>query len=170
MDSPPHRENILGDFTEIGVAKAVGEDGKPYWAAEFGTPMPKFDPAEATKDLIRRINEERTAAKLPKLVLDEALAKAAQNQATALASKKAEGAGTPSFDGIDAKAYTDLATSTASGHPDAQTMTRVIFEQPSMKAQALGKFTKVGAGYDTAEDGIPYWCLILGTPARKSAR
>ena len=170
MDSPGHRKNILGDFTEIGLAKVVGEDGKPYWTAEFGTPMPKFDPAEATKDLIRRINDERTAIKLPKLVLDEALAKASQNQATALASKRAEGAGTPNFDGIDAKDYSDLATSTASGHPDAETMARLIFERPPMREQALGKFTRIGAGYATAEDGLPYWCLILGTPARKSTR
>ena len=44
MDSPPHRKNILGDFSEIGVARVDGKDGKPYWCAEFGKPMPEPQP------------------------------------------------------------------------------------------------------------------------------
>lgn len=38
MDSPPHKRNILGGFSEIGVGCAVDEDGKRYWCVNFGLP------------------------------------------------------------------------------------------------------------------------------------
>lgn len=38
MDSPSHRRNILGGFSEIGVGCAVGEDAKRYWCVTFGLP------------------------------------------------------------------------------------------------------------------------------------
>jgi uncharacterized protein YkwD len=38
MDSPAHKRNILGGFSEIGVGCAVGEDGKRYWCVTFGLP------------------------------------------------------------------------------------------------------------------------------------
>jgi uncharacterized protein YkwD len=38
MDSPVHKRNILGGFSEIGVGCAVGEDGKRYWCVTFGLP------------------------------------------------------------------------------------------------------------------------------------
>src|SRR5262249_49003135 len=31
MDSPHHKRNILGSFSQIGVACATGENGKRYW-------------------------------------------------------------------------------------------------------------------------------------------
>jgi uncharacterized protein YkwD len=38
MDSPPHKRNILGSFSQIGVACATAEDGKRYWCVTFGLP------------------------------------------------------------------------------------------------------------------------------------
>jgi uncharacterized protein YkwD len=38
MDSPPHKKNILGSFSQIGVACATGDDGKRYWCVTFGLP------------------------------------------------------------------------------------------------------------------------------------
>jgi uncharacterized protein YkwD len=38
MDSPPHKKNILGGFSQIGVAMAESEDGTPYWCVTFGLP------------------------------------------------------------------------------------------------------------------------------------
>ena len=35
MDSPPHREHVLGDFTEVGVGYAQSPSGKPSLAASF---------------------------------------------------------------------------------------------------------------------------------------
>ena len=38
MDSTPHKRNILGSFSQIGVACATGESGKRYWCVTFGLP------------------------------------------------------------------------------------------------------------------------------------
>lgn len=38
MNSPPHKKNILGGFSEIGVGCAVDEAGKRYWCVNFGLP------------------------------------------------------------------------------------------------------------------------------------
>jgi hypothetical protein len=38
MNSPPHKRNILGSFSQIGVAYATAEDGKRYWCVTFGLP------------------------------------------------------------------------------------------------------------------------------------
>jgi uncharacterized protein YkwD len=38
MQSPGHRENILGDFTEVGIAQASSKSGTPYWCVVFASP------------------------------------------------------------------------------------------------------------------------------------
>jgi uncharacterized protein YkwD len=38
MDSPRHKRNILGSFSQIGVACAIAESGKCYWCVTFGLP------------------------------------------------------------------------------------------------------------------------------------
>jgi uncharacterized protein YkwD len=38
MDSPHHKKNILGSFSQIGVACATAPDGKRYWCVTFGLP------------------------------------------------------------------------------------------------------------------------------------
>ena len=38
MRSPGHRHNILGNFSEIGVGRAIARDGASYWCVTFGTP------------------------------------------------------------------------------------------------------------------------------------
>ena len=38
VDSPHHKKNILGSFSQIGVACATGESGKRYWCVTFGLP------------------------------------------------------------------------------------------------------------------------------------
>lgn len=41
MNSPGHRRNVLGKFTEIGAGRATDERGTPYWCVTFGTPAPR---------------------------------------------------------------------------------------------------------------------------------
>jgi uncharacterized protein YkwD len=38
LDSRPHRKNILGSFTQIGVGYATAKNGTPYWCVNFGLP------------------------------------------------------------------------------------------------------------------------------------
>ena len=41
MNSPRHKRNILGGFSQIGVGCAIAEDGKRYWCVTFGLPLPR---------------------------------------------------------------------------------------------------------------------------------
>ena len=59
MNSPPHRENILGKFSEVGIAVARDDDGTPYWAVDFGTPWESLDSSQAAEDLVKAVNKER---------------------------------------------------------------------------------------------------------------
>lgn len=36
MDSPAHRDNILGPWRWLGVGMATAADGRPYWCAVYG--------------------------------------------------------------------------------------------------------------------------------------
>jgi len=38
MHSSGHRDNILGDYTEVGFGVAYNEDGTSYWTVNFGKP------------------------------------------------------------------------------------------------------------------------------------
>ena len=50
MNSPPHRANILGRYTQAGLAVATdAPEGHAYWCVNFGTPWPKLDPAAAAR-------------------------------------------------------------------------------------------------------------------------
>ena len=53
MHSPPHRQNILGPFSDVGVARATGTDGRPYWCVVFGAPLLALDPHRATATVSR---------------------------------------------------------------------------------------------------------------------
>lgn len=38
MNSPGHRANIMGNFSEIGIAIRYGPNGEPYYCQVFGQP------------------------------------------------------------------------------------------------------------------------------------
>jgi uncharacterized protein YkwD len=169
MESPPHKKNILGDYSEIGVALVYGKDERAYWCVEFGKPFPQFQPGVAATDLVEKINEEREVAKLPLMTVDPKLSKAAQEKADKLAKVESRGGGTASSDGLDPKDFPETAVSTASGHPDADSMMKALLESPQLKEQILGKYTKIGAGYAVSKDGTPYWSLILANPPPRTS-
>ena len=166
VESPPHKKNILGDFTELGVAKVEGKDGKAYWCVEFGKPMPKFDPTQAAATFVDRLNDARAGSKRGKLAGNPKLAAAAQAQAAELAKSKGKD-GTPTeFTGLDTSRYQELAMSTAVGSPTAEDVLKMFLDNPAYQERLLGPSTQVGVGYATDDDGTPYWCLILGKPTR----
>jgi uncharacterized protein YkwD len=39
LESPPHKRNILGSYSQIGAACAIAEDGTAYWCVTFGLPL-----------------------------------------------------------------------------------------------------------------------------------
>jgi len=40
LDSPPHKKNILGSFSQIGIGYAKAKNGASYWCVTFGLPAP----------------------------------------------------------------------------------------------------------------------------------
>jgi uncharacterized protein YkwD len=38
MNSPKHKTNVLGNFTQIGAGYAIARDGTPFWCVTFGLP------------------------------------------------------------------------------------------------------------------------------------
>ena len=167
VDSPPHKKNILGDFTELGVARVESKDGKPYWCVDFGKPIPQFDPTEATSSLVAKLNDARTAAKHPKLGVDTKLAAAARAQAVDSATAQGKGGTPTTFKGVDTNQYAELAMSTAVGAPTAEAVLKTFLDNPKYKERLFGPVTKIGVGYATDTEGIPYWCLILAKPLRR---
>ncbi len=171
MNSEHHRENILGKFTQIGIAVAYDDDKTPYWSADFGTPWETLDPAQAAEDLVKAINKERVSAKLPALTSRAKL----QTAAMQLAHQFAEA---DSFDlkgkGDDLVTiinrlkyrYRRLAESAASGQPDVSEVVKTWTESPAHKDYLLGDFREVGIGYATSASGKPYWTLVLAKPLK----
>ena len=88
LDSPPHRENILGNFTEIGVAMAPAADGSHYWCTVFGRPWPKVDTKKAPSAMIEALNRARSDAKRSTVKEDPKLTKVADYFARDLAARK----------------------------------------------------------------------------------
>ena len=166
-NSPPHKKNILGDFTELGVGKVEGKDGKPYWCVDFGKPMPRLDPAEATTDFINRLNDARTEAKHAKVTSDPKLIKAAREVAAESAKSQGKGGTPTSFNNLDTNQYAELAMSTAVGAPTAEAVLKMFLDNVAYKERLLGPSTRVGVGYATDGNGTPYWCLILAKPTRR---
>jgi uncharacterized protein YkwD len=169
MHSPPHRQNILGPFSDIGAARATGANGYSYWCVVFGAPLPMLDPHQATATVIRLLNQQRSAARLPPLQEASTLTEAAQAQAQAIAAhttlqgqqdaenllQQLRQAGYP---------YRKLSLGTISGVPTPQAVVQDFMAQPTHKNQLLGDFTQVGVGYATAADGTPYWSILFAVP------
>jgi uncharacterized protein YkwD len=172
MDSPPHRENILGKFEQAGIAVARDDEGTPYWCVDFATPWPKLDPARASTDLVDAINKERASAKRQLLATNPKLASAALSIAQSLALddslEQSKGHGPDLVRTLKQRDYrfSKLAEAAASGHPTAADVVKSWMDSPSHKQNVLGDFTEAGVGYATASSGVPYWCLILAKPLK----
>ncbi len=167
VDSPPHKKNILGDFTELGVAKVDGERRQALLVRRFRQADAEVRPDRGHHRIRHQLNDARTEAKHPKLTIDPKLATAAQAQATESARTNGKGGTPTSFSGFDTSLYNELAMSTAVGSPTADAVLKMFLATPSYKERLLGPSTKVGVGYATDSEGIPYWCLILGRPVRR---
>ncbi len=165
IDSPPHKKNILGEFKEVGFARAYSKEGQPFWAADFGRPMPKLDKANAGNDFLKLLNDERKKADAAPLAIDPALTKNAQDQADKLASKTPDQQIALSFDGVDQRRYRELGMASAVGQALPDEVLKTLTASTDHRTQLMGKFTRIGIGYATAADGVPTWIILLGLPA-----
>jgi uncharacterized protein YkwD len=173
MASPHHRENILGDFTEIGVARAESKDGTPYWCVDFGRPFPKLDPEKAEAEFAERLNHARSDGGKEPIRVDARLARAARAIATDFAAKGSLKPADPSDKSKTATpdriaesgyAYSKATQSSAYGLPTPEAVLRSLMDSADQKATLLGPYTNCGVGYALAEDGRPFWCVVLASP------
>ncbi len=187
MNSPHHRENILGDFTEVGVGRAEADDGTSYWAVDFGRPFPRLDPDKAEEELAERLNHARADASVPPLHVSPKLSKAARAIAADYAAKgpaksgdsakdekkdgeKKDGPRTPDpMERIKQSGYRYMRiTETGTyGTPTPEETLKSLFGIAEQKATLLGKnYSDLGVGYALDRDGRPAWVVILAKPLK----
>lgn len=172
LNSPPHRANILGDFTQIGVARAKAGDGAPYWAVEFGTPWPETAVEVAKTNLLDDLNRHRKEAKKSSIRIAPKLDAAAQRHASDNASRKE--LASRDTDNVEPLSrvqksgyrYRRLGLADASGYATAREVLDSWLEQPNQRENLLGAFSEAGIGYARDTTGKPYWTLILAQPSR----
>jgi uncharacterized protein YkwD len=172
MHSPPHRQNILGSFSDIGAARAISADGVPYWCVVFGLPLPRLDPGSATAEVVTLLNQQRTTAGLSPLEAHPQLTEVAQAQARTMAAgtapqgqKSAEGSVLERLQQAGYR-YHKISQGAVSGAPTPMAVVQELMNNPASKERLLGDFTQVGVGYATAQDGTPHWSLLFGLPQR----
>lgn len=170
MNSPPHKANILGDFTQIGAARADDADGHPYWSVSFGLPIPRLDPDQAARDVASLLNRARSAAEKPPLEPHPALAAAARAAADALARRDSlqpdDSEDSPALAVLTRAgyAYRQLRQDTGSGYPTPEAFFRNLDEPDRRDQTVLGPYRHLGVGYARADDGTPYWVALFATP------
>jgi uncharacterized protein YkwD len=169
MTSPPHRENVLGNFTEMGTARVEGERGVAYWCVDFGKPMPSLKPAEAAAAVVKAINKDRRARHKPALKADSKLGKAAVAYAAAMAAKDTlklqddplKVMGSPGAPGRE------LLLKLSANVPTPEEVTKSLVGET---AKETDPFEWIGVGYAVAKSGTPYWCAIFSKPIPEKPR
>jgi uncharacterized protein YkwD len=167
MDSPGHRKNILGDFTEMGAAVVEDAQGRFYWCVDLGRPWPKLDRTKAPAALIAALNRARTTAKKSPVKEDRDLTAVASRFARDLAERrkvetKNRDGQTP-FQILKREGYRarQFGLSLASGESDPDQVVRSWLERKEERGDLLSKFDRIGVGVDADEDGIPYWVALM---------
>jgi uncharacterized protein YkwD len=171
MNSPHHRENVLGQFDEIGVARASSEEGVPYWCVTFGQSRPTLDRDEATAAVVEAVNRARSEAGKPPLKVSRKLAQAAQDVARELAASGeiGEGRGETAPDERVHRAgyrFRSLGEAAALGQLSGDEVVRTWLGSDAHRENFLGKFSDIGVGYATTDKGIPFWAVFLALPER----
>jgi len=169
MNSPHHRDNILGEFSEIGAARVLAEDGTPYWCVDFGLPRPRLDPGASVSGLVEGVNRARSEAEKPPLKVSPKLAQAAQKVAEELAKLGDLRQGERSYaDQVrqGGYRYRVLGEAAASGQLSADEVVKTWLDSPTHRENFLGKFSEIGVGFATSDKGIPFWVAFLAQPER----
>jgi uncharacterized protein YkwD len=170
MNSPHHKANILGDFTEMGGARASSEDGKPYWCVTFGRPYPKVDPSRAASGMIEALNRAREKAGKPPLTANPKLDAAAQRHTQDMAAhgefRHEDDDGLTPVQRVEKAGYAfqSFGEIAASGLADPEEVVKSWLDRPANRDYLLGDFRDVGVGVAASEKGIPFWCLLLAKP------
>jgi uncharacterized protein YkwD len=172
LHSPPHRQNILGPFADMGAARATSADGVPYWCVVFGLPLPTLDPDSAPAEVVTLLNQQRTTAGLAPLEAHPQLTGVAQAQAQAMAAGTApqgqQSAAGPALEQLQQAGYRyhKISQRAIAGAPTPMAVVQELMNNSASEERLLGDFTQVGVGYATAPDGTPHWNILFGLPQR----
>lgn len=166
MKSPGHRENILGDFSELGGASALDDKGTRYWCVVFAQPMPRLEPALAAAEVVKEINSARKARGRPALRVVPALEKGAMAVARAMAAKDDFKIDKDPFrvladEGAQTRGREVKITFGASVPTPEEAAKTLIGDE----AKEIDQFREVGVGYAVAGNGTPYWCAVFSRVA-----
>ena len=132
---------------------------------------------DLTKDpgtLVELLNKERQEAKAAPLKVNEKLAQAANRHARAMANAGKlvsvdDGGKTPIERAVaDGYVYVSMSSTASRGETDPAIVLRSLLKMPANSKALLGDFHEVGVGLATgADDRIPCWSILLGSPAPK---
>lgn len=172
MNSPGHRRNILGDFSEIGASRAKDAEGRFYWVVDFGRPVPQLDPERAARAVIGQINRERTQAGKPALKEAPQLSDAARAVARDMAQSgtlQRRNGGPSVIDMVRREGYPfgEIQQSMASGYATPEEFVKSLTDSKNRDSAVFGAHEHVGAGYGRAGDGTPYWVVLFASPAQR---
>lgn len=167
IESPPHRENILGDFTQMGGAVATGPDGRKYWCVDFGRPMPQVDPEKSPGELIAALNRARSGAKKKPIRLDPRLGRVAARFAREAAERKKlelkDREGRSPYEILESEGFRArrFAMTLASGEGDPAQVLAGWLKEPRDREVLMAGFERAGVGVATDSEGVPYWLLLM---------
>jgi uncharacterized protein YkwD len=171
MNSPPHRENILADFTELGAGVALDKADETYWCVDLGRPWPAIDADKATAAVAAELNRARRAAKRSAVRADPRLNRMAEEFVLDLARRKKvdtkNSDGESALDVLKRLKYpaTRTAFSAASGEGDAATVVKTWLKRDEERKELFGTFDRIGVGVTSDDEGIPYWVIVLAQTA-----
>ncbi len=166
MASPGHRENILGDFGELGGAYADDDRGRRYWCVVFAQPMPRLQPADAAAEVVKEFNLARKARGRPALRVVPALGQGAMAVCSAMAAKDSFKIDKDPFrvladQGAETKGR-EVKISLGSNVPTPEEAAKTLIGDED---DEIDHFRDVGVGYALTENGTPYWCAVFSRVA-----
>ncbi len=167
MNSPPHKANLLGPFSEIGVGRARDDEGKPYWCVNFGVPQPELDPKAEGERVIEAINKAREAEGKPSLTANLKLNEAALATAKAFAGAgRLDAADQPSPETLIQQAgyrYRRLGEAAAMGQVSAADVAATWLEFAGALRQFSGPVPRDRCRSRHLREGRP---ILVGLPRR----
>jgi uncharacterized protein YkwD len=134
-------------------------------------PAAEPDASAIEADVVALHNAERSRRGLPPLTIDPRLAAAAQRHARDMAARHRmshRGSdGSSPFRRMEAEgfAFRRAGENVAAGDLTAESAMGLWMKSPPHRRNVLGNFSRIGAGYATAEDGRSYWCVTFGSVA-----
>jgi uncharacterized protein YkwD len=172
LDSPPHRQNILDNFSEIGVAMAPDAEGSRYWCVVFARPWPKVDTAKGPAAMIAALNRARSDADRSVVKEDSKLTRVADQFARDLSARhlvdSRDRDGHTPFDILKRQGYRArmFGLSLASGESDPAKVVKSWLERKEDRDDLLAKYDRVGVAVAVDQDGVPYWVVIQAQSPR----